>query len=166
MKLGKRLIMLQTEKELTSVEVGNSIGVKPCTYKSWRQGKYAPKTDSLIRLANLFGVTIDYLVGRSDIRVPIEYSSGTIDSDLEYCKRTWLNPKGSPSTGSVVTFHGAADYGRGETWETFVEIADCLGKVRLQKIESDTYKQFAAKAYLLSQELVSFANWILETCED
>ena len=33
----------------------------------WKQGK-TPKMDSLIKIANYFGVSVDYLVGRSEIK--------------------------------------------------------------------------------------------------
>jgi hypothetical protein len=72
-------------------------------------------------------------------------------------KRVWLNPDESSSTGSVVVYSGPA-YWNKKKKTSFVEIADCLGKVRLHKSDLDTEKQFIEKVKLLRDTLDWFIN--------
>ena len=41
------------------------IGLTRGIIASWRNGKYKPGTDALIKIADYFNVSLDYLVGRS-----------------------------------------------------------------------------------------------------
>lgn len=42
-----------------------SIGVKPPSMSDWENGKTSPSQDHLVAMANLYGVTVDYLLGNS-----------------------------------------------------------------------------------------------------
>lgn len=63
-----RLKMLREEKELNQVELGKIIGVSGQALGMYENEKRDMSTDTVIKLANYFGVTIDYLLGKSDIR--------------------------------------------------------------------------------------------------
>ena len=56
-KMRKRTGMSRSEVELKS-------GVKSVTLKEWESANTKPNVVSLIRLANLYGCTLDELVGR------------------------------------------------------------------------------------------------------
>jgi hypothetical protein len=73
-----------------------------------------------------------------------------------YCVRVWLNPKGSPSTGSVVTFDGV-EQGDEKTY-SFLELADCRGKIRLHMADYDTKIEYAEKMELLAKTVQKFAD--------
>lgn len=62
-----------------------------------------------------------------------------------YKKSVWLNSNSSPSTGSVVVFHGKTQWKKDTETRTFLEVADCYYKVRLHKIESEPMEDFIAK---------------------
>lgn len=49
---------------LTQQEVANAIGVVQSAYKNYEQGNREPKGYTIVKLADLFGVTTDYLLGR------------------------------------------------------------------------------------------------------
>ena len=51
---------------LLQKEVAERLEISPVTYNRYEQGKREPDVDTLIKLANIFGVTVDYLVGRTD----------------------------------------------------------------------------------------------------
>lgn len=55
---------LREDKDLKQREVAEILGVSRRTYTSYENGTYEPSIQSLIKLANFFGTTIDYLVGR------------------------------------------------------------------------------------------------------
>ena len=49
---------------MTQQYVALTLGVKAPSVSNWESGKTLPTADNLIALANLYGVTIDYLLGR------------------------------------------------------------------------------------------------------
>lgn len=59
-----RLRELRTKSGLTQNELANKLGVSGQTILNWENGIYEPKINQLIQLADLFGVSIDYLVER------------------------------------------------------------------------------------------------------
>lgn len=46
--------------------VGKEIGVSSGIISTWKKGGYCPSGEMLIKIANYFDCSIDYLVGRSD----------------------------------------------------------------------------------------------------
>lgn len=50
---------------MTQQEVADAIGVVQSAYKNYEQGNREPKGDTIVKLANLFRVTTDYLLGRN-----------------------------------------------------------------------------------------------------
>ncbi|HHT71967.1 MAG TPA: helix-turn-helix domain-containing protein [Firmicutes bacterium] len=64
--LGSRLRSLRTEKHLTQEGVANKLGVARATLASWEIGRREPDNEALTKLAEVFGVSVDYLLGRTD----------------------------------------------------------------------------------------------------
>uniref|UniRef100_UPI003F68C74F helix-turn-helix domain-containing protein n=1 Tax=Streptococcus pluranimalium TaxID=82348 RepID=UPI003F68C74F len=62
--LGTRLKYLRKKKKFTQVQLSSSINVKQGSYANWENGKREPSLENVVRLAKLFGVTTDYLLGR------------------------------------------------------------------------------------------------------
>ena len=63
-------------KGLTQVEVAQIIGISQNGYSNWETGRNRIDMNSLQKLADLFGVSIDYLLGknessRSGIKIPV-----------------------------------------------------------------------------------------------
>ena len=50
---------------LTTVQLAQKMGVTQAAVSHWDAGKKVPGTETLYKLADLYGVTIDYLLGRS-----------------------------------------------------------------------------------------------------
>lgn len=74
-------------------------------------------------------------------------------------KRVWLNNEDSPSTGSIVVYHGPSNYPSSDGQEitvSFVEVADCHSKVRLHQTHKDTDEQFIEKVKLMRDTLTYF----------
>lgn len=61
-----KLKELREQKKLTQSQVGDYIGAKKSAISLWESGKRQPDKDTLIRLATLFDVTVDYLLGREE----------------------------------------------------------------------------------------------------
>lgn len=46
--------------------VSKATGISTATLTSWKQGKYTPKNDKLQKIADYFGVSIDYIVNGNE----------------------------------------------------------------------------------------------------
>ena len=61
-----RLYELRLKKNLKTEEVAELIGVSRAAYTNWENGKREPDISYIMKLARLYRVSIDYLVGASD----------------------------------------------------------------------------------------------------
>lgn len=61
-----RLKELRSEKGLSQHEIGKLVNMSKMAISHWEKGHSEPSIAQLIFLADYFGVTIDYLVGKSD----------------------------------------------------------------------------------------------------
>lgn len=58
------LIKLRKERKLTQEEVAKYLNMTQSTYQHYETERAEPSVDTLCKLADLYGVTLDYLVGR------------------------------------------------------------------------------------------------------
>lgn len=65
-KINERIKMLRTSNGLTQKQLADAINVSEVSLQRFEYGSSRPSLDTLIALANLFNVSLDYLVGRSD----------------------------------------------------------------------------------------------------
>jgi transcriptional regulator with XRE-family HTH domain len=70
--LTQRLLKLRKEKKKTQDDVANFLGISRPAYGNYENGKREPDLETLNKLADYFGVSMDYLVGRSIARAPEE----------------------------------------------------------------------------------------------
>ena len=63
-----RLKQLRLEKHLTQAQVAERIGVTPSMVSSYETDIRLPSFEVMLRIADLFGVTVDYLLCREDKR--------------------------------------------------------------------------------------------------
>lgn len=61
-----RLKELRIKKGLSLLELSLLVGVSDQTISNWERGKNEPNIENIIKLANIFNVSIDYLLGRTD----------------------------------------------------------------------------------------------------
>lgn len=72
---------LRSNKKLTQKKVADYLGVARSTYAMYETGATEPDHMTLTRLADFFGVSIDYILGRTDNPAPPSDLSGT-ETDL------------------------------------------------------------------------------------
>ena len=65
-KFKDRLKEIRLEKEMTRKQLADVLFVSERLISYWENGKRECNFDTLIRLADIFNITIDYLLGRSD----------------------------------------------------------------------------------------------------
>ncbi len=63
---GDKLRELRKEKNIPQEELANLFGVNKSTISAWEVNKAQPSYETLIKLANYFGVTPNYLLGFDD----------------------------------------------------------------------------------------------------
>lgn len=57
---------------MTQKDVSTALNISPNTYKNYEQGLREPNGDTIVALANLFGVSTDYLLGRPTAQPPTD----------------------------------------------------------------------------------------------
>ncbi|MGL5149652.1 MAG: helix-turn-helix domain-containing protein [Clostridium sp.] len=67
-KFTTRLKSLRELKKLTQEEIADKLNVSRTTYANWETGRAEPGLEMIISLANVFGVSIDYLCGVTNVR--------------------------------------------------------------------------------------------------
>jgi len=63
-----RMKELRKEKKLKQQELAEQFSVKLRTYQGYEYGESYPEVAKLLAIADFFDVSLDYLVGRSDVR--------------------------------------------------------------------------------------------------
>ena len=76
-----RMSELREAKGMSAREAAKQIGVPPTTYHNWEKGEREPNSDMLIKLADFFGVSIDYMIGRSEERAAKHLTAATGEED-------------------------------------------------------------------------------------
>jgi repressor LexA len=59
---------LLKERGVSAYRVAQETGVSTATLTSWKQGKYIPKPEKLQKIADYFGVQLEYLTGASEFK--------------------------------------------------------------------------------------------------
>lgn len=79
--LSNRIRELRTEKELTQKEFGKLFGIVKSTVSLYESGKSAPDDETKKKIAQYFNVSLDYLMGVSDVKNP--YSEKSIEEEYK-----------------------------------------------------------------------------------
>ena len=64
--VGKRIKELRTERRISQQALAKAVGVSQKAIDYWERGINEPKAGYIALLCEFFGVTADYLLGRSD----------------------------------------------------------------------------------------------------
>ena len=65
----QRIRQLRRDKHMTQVQVAQRIGVTASMVSSYETDIRLPSYDVLLRIADVFGVSVDYLLGRQEKRL-------------------------------------------------------------------------------------------------
>lgn len=66
MSFSEQLKKIRKDSNYTQKDVYTYLHTSPNGYASYEQGRTEPNIDTLKKLADFFGVSVDYLLGRSD----------------------------------------------------------------------------------------------------
>lgn len=65
--IGERIKELRLEQGVSQSTLGNSIGVSQKAVDYWERGVNEPKASYIVKLADFFNVSSDYLLGRKEM---------------------------------------------------------------------------------------------------
>jgi len=61
---------LRTDTGYTQKQIAELLGVSQNTYSQYEIGVLNYPVDALVKLADFYGVSVDYLLGRTDVKEP------------------------------------------------------------------------------------------------
>ena len=59
----KNYVLLRDKKGVTDSQVSKDTGITKSTFSDWKAGRYTPKVEKLKKLADYFGVGLEYFLG-------------------------------------------------------------------------------------------------------
>lgn len=62
----ERLVQLRKGKALSQTDAAKEFGVVVRAYQRYEYGEREPQLSTLVKIADFYGVTLDYLAGRTD----------------------------------------------------------------------------------------------------
>ena len=79
MTVAEGLRRFRREKKLTQSDVAKALGIHQQAYQRYEVGKVLPIITLLIKMAEVYNVSIDYLVGRTSEKIPNEETIQAIE---------------------------------------------------------------------------------------
>ena len=67
-KFSLRIKQLRLDNNMSQEELGKLVGISKVSVWQWENGINYPNNETLLKLADYFQVSTDYLLGKSDIR--------------------------------------------------------------------------------------------------
>lgn len=77
-QFGEMLRELREERRLTQIDLANIMHISSSAISSYETGAALPPVERAMEFANFFGVSLDYLFGRSGIRYDLSILHKTI----------------------------------------------------------------------------------------
>lgn len=60
----ERYLELLNKHQTTAYQVAKATGISQNTFSDWKKGRSTPKIDKMQKIADYFGVSVDYLLGK------------------------------------------------------------------------------------------------------
>ena len=81
-QFGEILAELRQDRGLTQRDLAKLFFVTPGTISNYEKGRQLPDAERLIKIADYFSVTTDYLLGRSSSNLPADVFSAPLLDDM------------------------------------------------------------------------------------
>lgn len=66
--LAKRLKELRQENNYSQYEIADIIGIAQVTYSDYELGRRSVSIQNLVKIAQIYNVSVDYMLGLSDVK--------------------------------------------------------------------------------------------------
>lgn len=78
MTVGDAFKRFRKHLNLSQTDVARTLKMKQQSYSRFERGESSPRVDDLLNLADTYGVSVDYLLGRSDDPHPPKFDKKTL----------------------------------------------------------------------------------------
>lgn len=85
-------LKLLNEKGVTAYKVGKATGIAGSTFTDWKNGRSVPKQEKLQKIADYFGVSLEYLTTGKDSQTYSLYSDENADLLIKITKSVKNDP--------------------------------------------------------------------------
>ena len=137
---GLRLRALRTEKKLTQDELGKLLNVSGKTIGTWERDSRQPNIEAINKLASIFDVTTDYLLGNSNEKQPQKYY------DLSDKEKNDIAIQAEKLMEGIETGNNLNFYGEPATKEQKDRILIAI-KTAMEMNKMEAKKKFTPKKY-------------------
>ena len=72
----------RVQSGISQKDAAEQLQVSAATVNNWESGRRLPTIDALEKMADLYGVSTDYLLGRTDSSNPFRRIAESIDKDI------------------------------------------------------------------------------------
>lgn len=87
-KISERIYSLRKSEHLTQTKFGELFNIAKTTVSSYERGNSVPDDELKIKICNHFNVSLDYLVGLTDIKHPVLYDTIHCDKLITHHEET------------------------------------------------------------------------------
>ena len=136
--LGERIKKHREIKEISQKKLADLLGVSPSTIGMYEQNRRSPDKDMLLKLASIFNVSVDYLLGTTKVKTPTTESKNEykdINDILSKAKEQLLNQEGLMFNGEPATEEAI------QSIVDAMEIGMALAKEKNKKYIPNKYKK-------------------------
>ncbi len=83
-----RFKMLRKELDFSQIEIAKKLSINRTNISHYEQGRTIPDADTLSKIADIFNVSVDYLLGRTNVReqdntIAAHHDGDWTESELE-----------------------------------------------------------------------------------
>jgi len=95
--INKRIKSLRKESGHTQQQLAEKLGIKNQTVSCYESGEREPSYEIILKLADYFNVSVDYLLGRTDVKTPnidmiaIHKQTGLSEEAIKTLKENYEN---------------------------------------------------------------------------
>lgn len=68
-------------RNVTAYQVAKATGIAQSTLSDWKKGRSIPKMDKMQKIADYFGISVDYLLGNEEKEKPAAQTGGELGFD-------------------------------------------------------------------------------------
>lgn len=83
MTIVDRLISLMNERNLKPAQITRELGISGSSFTDWKKGKGSPSLEVVIKFADYFNVSLDFIVRGEDFKNPLSDNSLEISNKKE-----------------------------------------------------------------------------------
>lgn len=104
MDFSERIVSLRKQRKLTQEKLGELVNMSQRSVANWESGERSPSISTLIELSDKFNVSIDYMLGCSDVPERQKKQPDAQDDELLHEVISRIQALPDPALSRVVDF--------------------------------------------------------------